>query len=138
MNEHVVLEKQGEQIALLGIENWSNKARFPKYGKMDKAYAGSEKYPFKILMSHDPSHWHAQVRPDYPDIDLTLSGHTHGMQFGVELPGFQWSPVQYVYKEWAGLYEEGPAKLYINRGFGFIGYPGRVGVLPEITVIELG
>ena len=137
MNEHVVLEKNGEQIALLGIENWSNKARFPKYGKMDLAYPGSEKYPFKILMSHDPSHWEAQVRTQYHDIDLTLSGHTHGMQFGIEIPGFHWSPVQYVYKEWAGLYEEGKQKLYVNRGYGFIGYPGRVGILPEITVIEL-
>jgi len=137
MNEHVVLEKSGEQIALLGIENWSAKARFPKYGDMAKAYAGTEKYPFKILMSHDPSHWDAQVRPHYPDVDLTLSGHTHGMQFGVEIPGFKWSPVQYIYKQWAGLYEEGKQKLYVNRGFGFIGYPGRVGILPEITVIEL-
>lgn len=137
MNEHVVLEKNGEQIALLGIENWSNKARFPKHGRMDLAYPGSEKYPFKILMSHDPSHWDAQVRTQYPDIDLTLSGHTHGMQFGIEIPGFHWSPVQYVYKEWAGLYEEGKQKLYVNRGYGFIGYPGRVGILPEITVIEL-
>ncbi|MEJ7821929.1 MAG: metallophosphoesterase [Chitinophagaceae bacterium] len=137
MNEHVVLEKNGEQIALLGIENWSNKARFPKHGKMDLAYAGAEKYPFKILMSHDPSHWDGQVRSQYPDIDLTLSGHTHGMQFGVEIPGFKWSPVQYVYKQWAGLYEKGQQKLYVNRGFGFIGYPGRVGILPEITVIEL-
>ncbi len=137
MNEHVVLEKNGEQIALLGIENWSNKARFPKHGRMDLAYAGAGKYPFKILMSHDPSHWHAQVIPQYPDVDLTLSGHTHGMQFGIEIPGFHWSPVQYVYKEWAGLYEEGKQKLYVNRGFGFIGYPGRVGILPEITVIEL-
>jgi predicted MPP superfamily phosphohydrolase len=137
MNEHVVLEKNNEQIALLGIENWSAKARFPKYGKMDEAYAGSEKYPFKILMSHDPSHWDAQVRPHYPDVDLTLSGHTHGMQFGVEIPGLKWSPVQYIYKQWAGLYEEGKQKLYVNRGFGFIGYPGRVGILPEITVIEL-
>ncbi len=137
MNEHVVLEKNGEQIALLGIENWSNKARFPKHGKMDLAYAGAEKYPFKILMSHDPSHWDGQVRSQYPDIDLTLSGHTHGMQFGVEIPGFKWSPVQYVYKQWAGLYEKGKQKLYVNRGFGFIGYPGRVGILPEITVIEL-
>ena len=137
MNEHVVLERNGEQIALLGIENWSNKARFPKHGRMDLAYPGSEKYPFKILMSHDPSHWDAQVRTQYPDIDLTLSGHTHGMQFGIEIPGFHWSPVQYVYKEWAGLYEEGRQKLYVNRGFGFIGYPGRVGILPEITVIEL-
>ena len=137
MNEHVVLEKNSEQIALLGIENWSNKARFPKHGRMDLAYPGSEKYPFKILMSHDPSHWEGQVRPHYPDIDLTLSGHTHGMQFGVEIPGFHWSPVQYIYKQWAGLYEEGKQKLYVNRGYGFIGYPGRVGILPEITVIEL-
>ncbi len=137
MNEHVVLEKNGEQIALLGIENWSNKARFPKHGKMDLAYAGAEKYPFKILMSHDPSHWEEQVQSQYPDIDLTLSGHTHGMQFGIEVPGFHWSPVQYVYKQWAGLYEQGKQKLYVNRGFGFIGYPGRVGILPEITVIEL-
>jgi predicted MPP superfamily phosphohydrolase len=137
MDEHVVLERGGEQIALLGIQNWSNKARFPKHGRMDLAHAGTEKYPFKILMSHDPSHWDAQVRTQYPDVDLTLSGHTHGMQFGIELPGFHWSPVQYVYKQWAGLYEEGKQKLYVNRGYGFIGYPGRVGVLPEITLIEL-
>jgi hypothetical protein len=137
MNEHVVLERGGEQIALIGIENWSAKARFPKYGKLDEAYAGAQKYPFKILMSHDPSHWDAQVRKEYPDIDLTLSGHTHGMQFGLELPGFKWSPVRYIYKEWAGLYEEGRQKLYVNRGFGFIGYPGRVGIMPEITMIEL-
>jgi Predicted phosphohydrolases len=137
MNEHVVLERNGEQIALLGIENWSAKASFPKYGKMSEAYAGTEKYPFKILMSHDPSHWDAEVRPKYSDVDLMLSGHTHGMQFGVEIPGFRWSPVQYIYKQWAGLYQEGKQKLYVNRGFGFIGYPGRVGILPEITVIEL-
>ncbi|CAN5889574.1 metallophosphoesterase [soil metagenome] len=137
MNEHVVLEKNNEQIALLGIENWSAKARFPKHGRMDLAYAGAENYPFKILMSHDPSHWHAEVREKYTDVDMMLSGHTHGMQFGVELPGFKWSPVQYMYKEWAGLYEDGKQKLYVNRGYGFIGYPGRVGVLPEITVIEL-
>jgi uncharacterized protein len=137
MNEHVALEKGGEEIAIIGIENWSNKARFPKYGDLPKAYAGTEKYPFKILISHDPSHWDAQVRPRYGNIDLMLSGHTHGMQFGIEIPGFKWSPVQYVYKEWAGLYEEGKQKLYVNRGFGFIGYPGRVGILPEITVIEL-
>jgi len=137
MNEHVVLEKGGQEIALLGIENWSNKARFPKHGRMDLAYAGTEKYPFKILMSHDPSHWDAQVRTDYPDIDLTLSGHTHGAQFGIEIPGFKWSPVQYMYKQWAGLYEEDKQKLNVNRGYGFIGYPGRVGILPEITVIEL-
>ncbi len=137
MNEHVALEKNNEQIALLGIENWSAKGRFPKYGRMDMAHASTEKYPFKILMSHDPSHWTGQVKEEYKDIDLMLSGHTHGMQFGVEIPGFKWSPVQYMYKEWAGLYEDGKQKLYVNRGFGFIGYPGRVGILPEITVIEL-
>lgn len=137
MNEHVVLERNNEQIALMGIENWSNKARFPKHGRMDLAHAGTEKYPFKILMSHDPSHWDAQVKPHYPAVDLMLSGHTHGMQFGVEIPGIKWSPVQYMYKEWGGLYEDTRQKLYVNRGFGFIGYPGRVGILPEITVIEL-
>jgi predicted MPP superfamily phosphohydrolase len=137
MNEHISIEKNGEQIGLLGIENWSAKARFPKYGDMKKAYEGAGKYPFKILMSHDPSHWKAQVCTEYQQIDLTLSGHTHGMQFGVEIPGLKWSPVQYVYKEWAGLYEKDNQKLYVNRGFGFLGYPGRVGILPEITVIEL-
>lgn len=137
MNEHVILERNAEQIAILGIENWSSKARFPKYGRMDQAYAGTEKIPFKILMSHDPSHWDSQVRTEYADIDLMLSGHTHGMQFGVEIPWLKWSPVQYVYKQWAGLYQHGSQKLYVNRGFGFIGYPGRVGILPEITLIEL-
>jgi len=137
MNEHVILEKNNQQIALLGIENWNAFGNFPKYGKMDLAYPGTEQYPFKILMSHDPSHWDAEVRTKYPDIDLMLAGHTHGMQFGVENPYFKWSPVQYFYKEWAGLYETGKQKLYVNRGYGFIGYPGRVGILPEITVIEL-
>lgn len=137
MNEHVVLEKGEHKIALLGVENWSAKARFPKYGDLKKAYAGAEAYPFKILMSHDPSHWKGEVCESYKDIDLMLAGHTHGMQFGVELPGFKWSPVQYVYKEWAGLYKNEEQRLYINRGFGFIGYPGRVGILPEITVLEL-
>jgi hypothetical protein len=137
MDEHVELERNGDKIALIGIQNWSAKAHFPRYGNMKKAYAGAENYPFKILISHDPSHWDAQVRPEYGDVDLTLSGHTHGMQFGVEIPGFKWSPVQYIYKEWDGLYEEGKQKLYVNPGFGFIGYPGRVGILPELTVIEL-
>jgi predicted MPP superfamily phosphohydrolase len=136
MNEHVVLEKKGEKIALLGIENWGAKARFPKYGKMDLAHVGTENIPFKILLSHDPSHWDAQILPEYPSIDLMLSGHTHGMQFGLENPYFKWSPVQWMYKQWAGLYEQGSQKLYVNRGYGFIGYPGRVGILPEITVIE--
>jgi hypothetical protein len=137
MNEHIVLEKDNDKIAVIGIENWSAKAGFQKYGDFKKAYAGAESYLFKILMSHDPSHWDAEVRKSYPDIDLMLSGHTHGMQFGVEIPGFKWSPVQYFYRQWAGLYEEGLQKLYVNRGYGFIGYPGRVGILPEITVLEL-
>lgn len=138
LDEHVALERGGQQIALIGVQNISAKARFFSYGDMKKAYEGTEKYPFKILMSHDPSHWDGEVRPKYPDVDLMLAGHTHGMQFGVEIPGFKWSPVQYVYKQWAGLYEEGKQKLYVNRGFGFIGYPGRVGIMPEITVFELG
>lgn len=137
MNEHVALERGGDKIALLGIENWSTKARFPKHGRMDLAHKGTEDFPFKILMSHDPSHWEGQVIPDYSDVDLMLSGHTHGMQFGVQIPGFKWSPVQYLYKQWNGLYENEKQKLYVNPGFGFIGYPGRVGILPEITVIEL-
>ena len=137
MNEHVPLEKNGEKIALMGIENWSAKGNFPKYGRLDEAYKGTEDIGFKILMSHDPSHWVAEVQEKYMDIDLMLAGHTHGMQFGVEIPGFRWSPVQYMYKQWAGLYENNKQKLYVNRGFGFIGYPGRVGILPEITVLEL-
>ena len=139
MNEHVPLERGGDKIALLGVENWGAQKRFPKYGKLDEAHKGTEDYKFKILMSHDPSHWDAQVLPTYKDIDLTLSGHTHGMQFGIEIPGFKWSPIQYVYKQWAGLYENeaNKQKLYVNRGYGFIGYPGRVGIMPEITVIEL-
>lgn len=137
MNEHVALEKNGEQIALLGIENWGGNMHFPKYGKMQDAHRGTEKYPFKILMSHDPSHWEKQVQTEYSDVDLTLSGHTHGMQFGIEIPGFKWSPVKYFYKQWAGLYKSGEQFLYVNRGLGFLGYPGRLGIWPEITVIEL-
>lgn len=136
MNEHVVFNRADEQIALLGIENWGAKGRFPKYGKMAEAYLGTENIPFKILMSHDPSHWDAEVKTKYADIDLMLAGHTHGMQFGLENPYFKWSPVQWMYHQWAGLYEDGKQKLYVNRGYGFIGYPGRVGIMPEITVIE--
>jgi uncharacterized protein len=137
MNEHVAIEKNGAQIGLLGIENWGGNMRFPRYGKMTEAYSGAEKYPFKILMSHDPSHWDMQVVLEYPEIDLTLSGHTHGMQLGIEIPGFKWSPVKYIYKNWAGLYKQGKQFLYVNRGLGFLGYPGRLGIWPEITVIEL-
>ncbi|MCW3085490.1 MAG: metallophosphoesterase [Bacteroidetes bacterium] len=137
MNEHVTLKKGDAEIALIGIENWGGNLNFPKYGDMKKAYAGTEKYPVKLLLSHDPSHWDKQVRTEYPDVDITFSGHTHGFQFGIEIPGFRWSPSQYVYKEWAGLYTENNQHIYVNRGLGFLGYPGRVGILPEITVMEL-
>jgi predicted MPP superfamily phosphohydrolase len=136
-DENVAIERGGEQIALIGVQNWSGLRNFARYGNLEKAYAGAQNYPFKILLSHDPTHWDAEVRPKFGDIDLTLSGHTHGFQFGVEIPGFRWSPVQYVYRQWAGLYREGPQAIYVNRGYGFIGYPGRVGILPEITLLEL-
>jgi predicted MPP superfamily phosphohydrolase len=137
MNENVSIEQGGAQIKLVGIENWGAKARFPKYGKMDQAMEGVDPKEVIILMSHDPSHWEAQVIIEYPYVDLMLSGHTHGMQFGLENPYFKWSPVQWVYKQWAGLYQQGTQQLYVNRGFGFLGYPGRVGIMPEITLLEL-
>jgi hypothetical protein len=137
MNEHRILKKGDDQIAILGIENWSAKSNFPKYGKLDKAYAGTEDIPVKLLLSHDPSHWRAQVVRDYKNIDITFSGHTHGFQFGVESWGIKWSPVQWVYKEWAGLYKEANQFLYVNRGFGYLGFPGRIGINPEITIVEL-
>ena len=137
MNENISIEKSGEKIKIVGIENWGAKARFPKYGKMDLAMQGVSKEEVAILLSHDPSHWEAEVIPKYSHIQLTLSGHTHGMQFGLENPYFKWSPVQWVYKQWAGIYENKDQQLYVNRGFGFLGYPGRVGILPEITLIEL-
>jgi predicted MPP superfamily phosphohydrolase len=137
MNEHIILKKGDAEIAVLGVENWGAAMRFPKYGDLKKAHAGTENFPVKLLLSHDPSHWDAQVRKQYPDIDLTFSGHTHGMQFGIEIPGFRWSPSKYIYKQWADLYQEGKQFLYVNRGLGFLGYPGRVGILPEITVVEL-
>ena len=137
LDEHIVLEQEGEKIALIGVENTSFKNRFQTYGSLEKAYKGSEIHPFKILLSHDPSHWDGEINSKYKDIDLTLSGHTHGFQFGIDIPWLKWSPVQYVYKQWAGLYQKDKQHLYVNRGFGFLGYPGRVGIMPEITVIEL-
>ncbi|WP_235337163.1 metallophosphoesterase [Pontibacter korlensis] len=137
LNENRIIEKDGEQIAVLGVENWGNKRGFPQYGRLNQAYQGTEKIPFKVLLSHDPSHWDGEINKKYEDIDLTLSGHTHGMQFGVNIPGWKWSPVQYVYEQWAGLYKKGRQHLYVNTGLGFLGYPGRVGFLPEITVFEL-
>jgi predicted MPP superfamily phosphohydrolase len=138
MNEHHIISREDGSIALIGIENWSAKRQFPKYGDMAAAYANiPADASVKILLSHDPSHWDAEVIPKYSDVDLTLSGHTHGMQFGIEIPGFKWSPVKYQYKNWAGLYQQGQQYLYVNRGYGFLGYPGRLGILPEITVITL-
>jgi predicted MPP superfamily phosphohydrolase len=136
MNEHRFLKVDGEKIAIIGIENWGT-GRFPEYGKLAPAYDGTQDIPFKVLLSHDPSHWDAQVRPEYPEIDLTLAGHTHGFQFGIEAAGLKWSPSQWIYKQWAGMYREGTQYLYVNRGYGYIGYPGRIGIMPEITVIEL-
>lgn len=136
MNEHRYLQQGSDKIAILGIENWGGRG-FAKYGKMDQAYQGVEDAPVKLLLSHDPSHWDAQVRKAYNDIDLTFAGHTHGFQFGVEIGDFKWSPSQYVYKQWAGLYQEGNQYLYVNRGFGYLGYPGRIGIPPELTIIEL-
>ncbi|MDX5345787.1 MAG: metallophosphoesterase [Hymenobacteraceae bacterium] len=137
LNQNFILDRNGQQLAILGVENWGRRMGFPRYGDLAKAHAGTEDVPFKVLLSHDPSHWDGQVNKEFPDIDLMLSGHTHGMQFGVNLPNFKWSPVQYVYEQWAGLYQKGNQYLYVNTGLGFIGYPGRVGFLPEITVFEL-
>lgn len=136
MNKNRILGRDGESIAILGIENWGT-GRFPKYGQMEKAYAGTDNSPVKLLLSHDPSHWDAEVRKKYQDIDVMFAGHTHGFQFGVEIGDFKWSPSQYVYKQWADLYEQGSQKLYVNRGFGFIGFPGRIGIAPELTIFEL-
>ncbi|MFM2136854.1 MAG: hypothetical protein RL021_2254 [Bacteroidota bacterium] len=137
LNDHAYLERGGERVGLIGVENWSARMNFRRYGDMAAAVDGFNPAPVNILLSHDPSHWHAEITGDYPYVDLMLAGHTHGMQFGVEIPGFRWSPVQYVYREWADLYSQGGQHLYVNRGLGFIGYPGRVGILPEITVFEL-
>ena len=136
LNEHTFIEKEGQKIALVGVENWGH--NFKQAGDLDKAGAGLTKNDFKILMSHDPSHWEHVVKSDPNHYHLTLSGHTHGMQFGIEIPGyFKWSLAQYVYKQWAGLYENLGRYVYVNRGFGFHAYPGRVGIMPEITVIQL-
>ena len=137
LDEHRHIEKNGERITVIGVQNWSARMGFQKYGSIEKATQNISYSPVNILLSHDPSHWRAQITDHYEMIDLTLSGHTHGMQFGIEIPGFKWSPVQYFYKEWADLYQHKNQFLYINRGLGFLGYPGRVGILPEITVIEL-
>lgn len=136
LNEHRIIERGGEKLVLAGVENWG-KPPFPQHGDLEKALSGTEGEAFRILMSHDPSHWDGQVLDHDLDVDLTLSGHTHGMQFGIEIPGFRWSPVKYRYPRWAGVYEEQGKYLYVNRGFGYLAFPGRVGIWPEITVITL-
>ena len=136
LNEHAFIENGSDKIALVGVENWG--VKFKKAGDLQKASNGLSKEDFKILMSHDPSHWDAEINNHEKNFHLTLSGHTHGMQFGIEIPGvIKWSPIQYVYKQWAGLYENMGRYVYVNRGFGFHAYSGRVGIMPEITVIEL-
>ncbi|WP_372754419.1 metallophosphoesterase [Labilibaculum sp.] len=134
LNESETIRINGEEIALIGVENWG-KPPFPQHGDLHKAMSENNNHPFKILMSHDPSHWDAQVLDT--DIALTFSGHTHGMQFGLERAGIKWSPVQYKYPRWGGLYQEANQYLYVNRGFGYIGFPGRIGMPPEITLVEL-
>ncbi|PKH66433.1 phosphoesterase [Flavobacterium sp. ALD4] len=136
LNEHTYIEKGGDKFALIGVENWGQ--NFKKAGDINKASEGVRQEDFKILMSHDPSHWDYEIKSHEKNFHLTLSGHTHGMQFGIEIPGyFKWSLAQYVYAQWAGLYENLGRYVYVNRGFGFHAYPGRVGIMPEITVIEL-
>lgn len=135
MNENRYVEAGGERLAIIGVENWGT-GRFPKFGDLNKATAGVEA-PVKLLLSHDPSHWDAQIRPEHSDIDITFAGHTHGFQFGIEIGDFQWSPSQYIYKQWAGLYQKENQYIYVNRGFGYLGYPGRIGMPPELTILTL-
>lgn len=137
LNEHVHIEKDGEKIVVAGVENWSARGRFHSYGKLEQALTGIHESSTVLLLSHDPSHWEAEVLKHPLAIDITFSGHTHGMQFGFELFNIKWSPVKYIYKQWAGLYSNKNQHLYVNRGFGVIGYPGRVGILPEITLFTL-
>ena len=137
MNENRRLKINGEEIGILGVENWGSLRRFPKRARLDLATKNTDDLPVKLLLSHDPSHWRAKVLPEYPQIDVMFSGHTHGMQFGIQTEHFQWSPIQYVYNEWAGFYRKGEQQLYVNVGYGFLGYPGRLGMLPEITIFEL-
>ncbi len=136
-NESHLIERNGEKLAILGVENWGKSPYFPQKGDISLAKKGAEEATVKILLSHDPSHWNAKVRPEHQDISLTLSGHTHGFQFGIEIPGFKWSPAQFAYPQWAGLYQEGEQYLYVNRGFGFLGFSGRVGIRPEIVQFTL-
>ncbi|AMR33827.1 hypothetical protein A0256_21495 [Mucilaginibacter sp. PAMC 26640] len=135
LDENVVIEKGGQKLSLIGVENWGRK--FVQKGDLDKALKGADPNAFKILLSHDPTHWEDKVRYHPTDIHLTLSGHTHGAQFGVETAGLKWSPVKYTYLDWAGLINQKNRYLYVNRGFGFLAFSGRLGIWPEVTVITL-
>lgn len=138
MDENRILQRGNDKLAIIGIQNCAGgELNFKTYGDLAKAYKGTEDVPVKLLLSHDPSFWDYEIRKAFPDIDITFAGHTHGAQLGIEIPGLRWSPSQYIYKQWAGLYQKGKQYIYVNRGFGFIGYPGRLGILPEITVMEL-
>lgn len=136
MNENRLLHFGQDQLAIIGIENWGM-GRFPKYGRLDLAIKGTEQAAIKLLLSHDPSHWRAEVLRKYQDIDVSFAGHTHGFQFGLRLPHFQWSPAQYLYPEWAGLYQDGASQLYVNVGYGFLAFSGRIGMPPELTIFTL-
>lgn len=136
-NENEILNLRKEKIAILGVENWGDNPRFPQKGDLKQSLKGVENVKTKLLLSHDPSHFDKIVSKDFPEIDVTFSGHTHGFQFGIETPAFRWSPAQYIYKYWAGLYQIKHQYIYVNRGTGFLGYPGRIGILPEISEITL-
>ena len=136
-NDAASVEIGGKKISIIGVENISARNQFITYGDLNKAYNYEDDCDLRILLSHDPTHWKQEVVKSYKDIDLTLSGHTHGMQFGFEWGRFRWSPARHIYRQWAGLYQDGKQFLYVNRGFGFLGYPGRVGIMPEITLITL-
>lgn len=137
MNQNATIQRGDKTLAIIGVENHGKGEYFPREGKLHEAIKGVENADVKVLMSHDPSHWDEEVNKKYKDIHLTLSGHTHGFQFGIEIPGFKWSPAKLMYPRWAGLYQEAKQYLYVNRGFGFLGFSGRVGIRPEITVLEL-
>ncbi|PKP32669.1 MAG: hypothetical protein CVU00_11565 [Bacteroidetes bacterium HGW-Bacteroidetes-17] len=136
-NENHILEKNGSKLAILGVENWGDNPRFPKKADMNKTLEGIENDTLQLLLSHDPSHWDKVISKKYKHIDLTFSGHTHGFQFGIETSLFRWSPAQYLYKYWAGLYRIKSQFLYVSRGTGYLGYPGRIGISPEITLFTL-
>lgn len=139
LNENDTIDVNGKKLSIIGVEYWGRSARWGQYGDIDKALLNLAPTDFKLLLTHDPSHWDLIIsqNPKYKNLHLALSGHTHGFQFGVEIPGLKWSPSKYIYPHWAGLYSENNQSLYVNRGLGFLGFPGRVGIYPEITIINL-